>query len=203
MDYKDQLVLTGQINNVGDPIMTNVLTSYRAGIEITSGVKICKSLRWDMNMTFSRNKIKNFTEYVDHYDEYWEFISQKSENLGETDLSFSPNFIANSILKYEIFKNLDINFFTKYVSEQYIDNTSNNYRKLNAYLLNNIRIAYSLETDLIKEIGFYLMINNIFSEQYESNAWVYQYYVGDTHNNLFGFYPQAEINFIAGISLKF
>ncbi len=203
MDYKDQLVLTGEINNVGDPIMTNVPKSYRAGIEITSGLKIFKMLRWDMNMTFSQNKIQNFTSYVDHFDQNWEFVGQNKEELGETDLSFSPNFIGNSIFTFNPVKKLDICFITKYVGEQFIDNTSSDARKLDAYLLNNIRIGYSLKTNLTKHINFYLQVNNLFNEMYESNAWVYSYYLGDVQNNMFGFYPQAGINFLAGMSIRF
>jgi len=203
MDYKDQLVLTGEINNVGDPIMTNVTKSYRAGIELTSGLKICKKLRWDMNITFSRNKIKGFTAYTDHYDANWEFIEQRVEDLGETDLSFSPNFIGNSIFTFNPVKKLDISFITKYVGEQFIDNTSSKERMLKAYLLNNIRIGYNLKTKLTRQINFYLQVNNLFNEMYESNAWVYSYYLDDDRNNIFGFYPQAGINFLAGISVRF
>lgn len=203
MNYKDQLVLTGEINNVGNPIMTNADRSYRTGIEIASEIKIWSKLKWHANLTISQNKIKDFVEYVDRFDENWNFLGQKKNDIGETDLSFSPNFIGNSIFKYRIFKNLDISLITKYIGDQYIDNTSNNERKLDAYLLNDIRIAYNFKTQFTREIGFYLTVNNLFNEKYESNAWVYRYYLGNEHYNMFGFYPQAGINFLAGISVRF
>jgi len=203
MDYKEQLVLTGEINNVGDPIMTNVPKSYRAGIEITSGIKIWRMLRWDMNMTFSQNKIKDFTAFVDDYDANWNYQGQQEEYLGKTDLSFSPNFIGNSNFTFTPYKNLDLSFITKYVGKQFIDNTSSDDRSLDSYLVNNFRIAYNFTTKLTKDIAVYLMVNNIFSEKYESNAWVYSYYLGNDRNNMFGYYPQAGINFLAGVSVRF
>jgi iron complex outermembrane receptor protein len=203
MDYDDQLVLTGEINNVGDPVMTNVPKSYRAGIEIISGFKICKKLRWDMNFTLSRNKIKNFTSYIDQYDTDGEFAGQKSINLGETDLSFSPNYTGSSIFTFNPVKNLNISLISKYVGDQFIDNTSSRERMLKSYFLNNLQIRYSLKTKLTKDISLYFHLNNIFNKMYESNAWVYSYYISDIQYDVFGFFPQAGINFMAGISVKF
>ena len=203
MNYKDQLVLTGEINNVGAAIMTNVPKSYRTGLEISTGIKILENLNWDINATFSTNKIKDFTEYVDKYDENWNPKTQFSKYLGKTDLSFSPDIIAGSIFTYEIIENLYINFISKYVSRQYIDNTSNKDRSLDPYFVNNLSFNYSKKTKLFKEIGFHLMLNNIFSEKYETNAWVYRCFVGEKINVYDGYFPQAEFNFLAGISLKF
>ena len=198
MDYKDQLVLTGKINSVGDAIMINVPQSYRAGIEISSQYQIVDKLRWNINATYSENKIKNFTEYVDNWDTW----RQDSKQLGETDIAFSPKIIANSQLSYELLKNLHISFVSKFVDEQFIDNTSNNKRKLDSYLINNVRFNYSFKTKLIKEIGLNLMINNIFNQEYESKAWVYRYSTGGQEFAMDGYFPQAGINFLAGLILK-
>jgi len=200
MDYKDQLVLTGEINNVGAPIFTNVDKSYRAGIELVAGWKISEKFKWEVNGTFSKNKIKDFTEYVDNWSYPWEQIPT---NLGETDLSFSPGIIANSSLNYEPVKRLNLVLVTRYVGKQYIDNTSSDNRKLDPYFVNDFRINYSVTTNFIKEIGFYLMVNNIFSEKYESNAWIYRYYYEGEEAFMDGYFPQATINFLAGVSLKF
>ena len=200
MNYKDQLILTGEINNVGDPIMTNVPESYRAGIELAVSAKILQNLKWDVNATFSRNKIKNFTAYIDNWSPPYKQITEDS---GETDLSFSPDIIAGSIISYKPINNLNISFISKYVSRQYIDNTSNKYRSLDPYFVNNLIINYSFKTKFIKEIGFQLMINNIFNEEYETNAWVYRYYNEGKEYMMDGYFPQAGINFLAGINLKF
>ncbi|MCK4406742.1 MAG: TonB-dependent receptor [Bacteroidales bacterium] len=200
MNYKDQLILTGEINKVGNPIMTNVPKSYRAGIELAVGAKILQNLKWDINATFSRNKIKNFTAYIDNWSPPYKQITEDS---GETYLSFSPDIIAGSIISYKPINNLNISFISKYVSRQYIDNTSNKYRSLDPYFVNNLIINYSFKTRFIKEIGFQLMINNIFNEKYETNAWVYRYYYEDKEYMMDGYFPQAGINFLAGINLRF
>jgi iron complex outermembrane receptor protein len=200
MNYKDQLVLTGEINNVGGPIFTNVAESFRAGIELTAGWKISKKLKWEVNGTFSKNKIRDFTEYVDNWSLPYEQIPK---HLGQTDLAFSPEVIANSSLSYEPAGNLFLTLATRYVGKQYIDNTSSNSRKLDPWFTNDIRVNYSFTTNFIKEISFYLMVNNIFSEKYESNAWVYRYYYDGVESSLDGYFPQATVNFLAGVALKF
>ncbi len=199
MDYKNQLVLTGEINDVGSAIMTNVDKSYRTGMELSAGIKFNDNLKWDMNATFSKNKIKNFTQYVDNWDTW----GQDVNNLNETDLAFSPNIIANSIIKYNIKNRFSIKLISNYVDKQYIDNTANNERKLDAYFINNINIDYKFKTKLVKEINLSLMIKNIFNQEYETNAWVYQYTYENEHRVMDGYFPQAGINFLAGLTLKF
>jgi iron complex outermembrane receptor protein len=200
MQYKDQLVLTGEINDVGAPIMTNVPESYRAGIELAAGLKIFPRLKWNFNATFSSNKIKDFTEYVDNWSPPYE---QVTKELGNTDLSFSPNLITGSIIDWEPVDNLSFKLISKYVSRQYIDNTSDKNRSLDPYLVNDVSIIYSIKTTFIKEIGLTLMVNNIFNVEYESFAWVYRYYYNGKHHVIDGYFPQAGINFLTGINLKF
>ncbi len=200
MYYLDQLVLTGRINDVGDPVMENVDRSYRAGLELSAGIKLLKNLRWDFNVTLSTNKILNFTEYIDNWDVWPDQIINE---LGNTDIAFSPSFIAGSILSWEPFKKLDISIYSKYVGKQYIDNTSSNDRKLDPYFVNDLLIRYSLNFKSLKELGFSLKINNITNASYESNAWVYRYYSEGSYGVYDGYFPQAGINFLAGIDLKF
>jgi iron complex outermembrane receptor protein len=206
MAYKNQFVLTGKINNVGDPILNNVPESYRLGLEIVAGFKILKNLTWDLNATLSQNKIQNFTEYVDNWN-YWDDPEnetyQYQKNLGETDISFSPGVIAGSNITYKPIKGLAASFLTRYVGKQYIDNTSNDERSLDPYMVNDLKFVYTIKTDFIKEIGLMLSLNNIFGEEYESNAWVYRYVYGGEENSMFGFYPQAIFYLTGGVSLKF
>lgn len=199
MDYKNQLVLTGKVNNVGSAIMTNVDKSYRAGLELIGGVKINKFLSWNANVSFSQNKIKNFTEYVDNWDTW----SQDSTKLGTTDIAFSPNLVAASQIQISPLKNLDVLVNTKYVGKQYIDNTSNDYNSLDAYSTTDLVFNYHFQTKWIEKIGINLSINNIFNTKYASNAWVYSYNYGGERSVMDGYFPQAVINFMLGLDLRF
>ncbi|RLD47895.1 MAG: TonB-dependent receptor, partial [Bacteroidetes bacterium] len=206
MDYNNQLVLTGKINNVGAPVMTNVKDSYRAGIELQAGIRLAKRLTWDLNASFSQNKINNFIAYVDNWD-YWDDpdnqVYQYTDTIGTTDISFSPSITAGSLLNYEVIDDLHLSLVSNYVGKQYVDNTSSEDRKLNPYFLNDFRVQYTLRTNLIKEINFHFQLNNIFNVEYESNAWVYRYVSGGQESAQDGYFPQAPINYFVGIGLKF
>ncbi|MCX6234029.1 MAG: TonB-dependent receptor [Bacteroidetes bacterium] len=199
MNYKNQLVLTGEINNVGDPIMVNVPESYRIGAEITAGARIMKNLEWDANITLSRNKIHDFTEYIDN----WDSGMQDSTYNGTTDLSFSPEIIFHNLFRYEPVKNLTLTLESTYIGKQYIDNTSNDNHILEPYFLNNFRINYSIVTPVIRNINITLMANNIFNTDYETNAWIYKYNYEGRELYVDGYFPQAGINFMAGLTLLF
>ncbi len=200
MDYKNQLVLTGQINNVGDPILVNVPKSYRTGIELNGGLKIFKNLRWDLNLTLSQNKILNFVAYTDNWDLWPE---QNVDTIGTTDISFSPDIIGGSILSWEPLKSFRVSLQSKYVGRQYIDNSSNKERSLDPYFVNDLKFYYTFNPGIFKELSLMLSLNNILNTEYSSNAWVYPYYSGGTEYEDNGYFPQAKFNFMAGLSLKF
>jgi len=199
MSYQNQLILTGEINDVGAPIMTNVDNSYRAGLELMAGMKLTSKLKWDVNVTLSKNKIKDFTDYVDD----WDNGGQIATKLGTTDLAFSPEMIANSQLSWIAAKGLNVSLQSYSVSKQYIDNTSSNDRKLNGYLLNNLKFTYRVPQKFAKEFNLHLMVNNLFDTKYENNAWVYSYVYGGERFAMDGYFPQAGINFMAGLDIKF
>lgn len=199
MYYQNQLILTGEINDVGAAIMTNVDNSYRAGIELMAGLKLTQALKWDVNVTLSQNKIKDFTEYVDD----WDNGGQLATKLGTTDLAFSPSFVANSQLSWMAAKGLKVNLQTNSVSKQYIDNSSSNDRKLNGYLVSNLNVSYQIKQKFAKEMSLHLIVNNLFDVQYESNAWVYSYIYDGHRWAMDGYFPQAGINFMAGLNIKF
>ena len=202
MNYHDQLVLTGMINNVGEAIMTNVPESYRTGIEITSAANVFKWLNWNINGTLSMNKIRDFTEFVDNYDSLWNFTGQDSSFLGTTNLSFSPGVLLTNTFVFMPFRNFSISFISRFVGKQYTDNTSSNDRVLRPWFVNNISMAYILKTKVFRELGFNLMVNNLFSSKYESNAWVYRYNFNGQSSEMNGFFPQALINFLVGVTIK-
>lgn len=199
MNYKNQLVLTGKLNDVGAYNRTNVAKSYREGIEAEFGIKILNSLFWNGNATISRNKIKNFNEYVDNYDS----TAQRINTYKLSDIAFSPNVIIGSTLTFEPLKNLKFSFISKYVGAQFLDNTSSSARKLDAFFVNNLRINYSFKTKYIHEIGLTACINNLFSEKYESNGYTYGYIYGGAHTVENFYYPQAGANYLIGLTLKF
>ncbi len=206
MDYKDQLVLTGEINDVGAAIMTNVEDSYRSGIELMTGWRILDFARWDFNVTLSENKIENFVTYVDNWN-YWSDPDnepfQIEENSGSTDLSFSPAAIAGSNLDFEIFSGFHAAIVSKYVSRQFIDNTASMERSLDPYFLNDINMKYRLNLPFAEVIEFRFLINNIFNVSYETNAWIYRYYLDGNNYTMDGYFPQAGRNFMAGFKIKF
>ncbi len=199
MNYKNQLIVTGQINDVGAYIHTNVAKSYRQGIEAELGWQPYKKISWLANIAVSQNKINNFQEFIDNYDTG----AQEKQLYKKTDIAFSPNLIAGSTISLEPFNNFKLSFISKYVGSQYLDNTSAASRKLNAFFVNDVRINYVIKTPLIPEIGLILAVNNIFSEQFESNGYSYGYiYNGDRVTENF-YFPQAGINFLAGVRITF
>lgn len=199
MLYSNQLILTGEINDVGAPIMVNVEDSYRAGIELMAGAKLTQNLKWDVNLTLSKNKIKNFSEFVDD----WDNGGQVENKLGTTDIAFSPDAIANSQVSWMAVKGLNISLQSYAVSKQYIDNTSSEDRKLDGYFLNNLNMSYSLPQKFAREFNLRLMVNNLLNTQYENNAWVYSYMYEGHRFAMDGYFPQAGIHFLAGIDIKF
>jgi iron complex outermembrane recepter protein len=206
MAYKDQLVLTGEINDVGAPMTTNVPESYRMGIELAGAAILNHWLKMDFHAALSRNKIKDFTEYVDNWDYDPGDPAQplQFENyLGETDLAFSPMLVAGGTVTLTPFKQAEIAVGGKYVGKQYIDNTSNNQRLLNPYFVNDLRLNYAFRPGSIKEARISLMVNNLFNVKYETNAWIYRYYFGGEESFMDGYFPQAGIHFLAGLSILF
>ncbi len=199
MQYKDQLILTGKISEIGEPLTTNIPDSYRTGIELTAGVKITGWLQWKGNLTLSENKIKDFTEYdIDD----WDTGGTIDNYLGTTDIAYSPNITAGSLFSFT-YKNWTAGLQTSYVGEQFVDNTSSNDRKLDDYCFTNLNIGYSWKLKGIKSIDFNLAVNNIFNAKYSSNGYVwYSWYEGGERMNDLRYFPQAGINVLGGITIK-
>ncbi len=199
MYYKNQLVLKGNINDVGAYIRSNIDQSYRAGIELEGAVNIGKKVKFAGNITFSQNKVIDFVEYIDDYDNG----GQEVNTYYRTDISFSPNLIAAATLSYEPVKNLVFSLQNKYVGKQYLDNTSNEARKLNGFTTQNLLINYSFKIPYVKEISLRLMVNNIFNTMYEPNGYTFSYIYGGQKTTENYYYPQAGINVMGGVGIKF
>ena len=202
MDYKDQLVVTGEINNVGNSIMMNVDKSYRLGLEGSLAYQANRYFALDLNFALSQNKIIDFVDYVELYDEEWNYLGQSKNNLGTTDISFSPNVICGLNLKVTPIRYFDIVFQEKYVGRQYIDNTSTLSRSLDPYFTSNVNINYEWKQSLFKTLNFNLAINNIFNNKYCSNAWVYKAIVDGSEYIEDGYFPQAGINIMFGVIVE-
>jgi len=199
MDYTNQLILTGELNDVGSSIRTNVDKSYRAGAELVANVLISKKVKLNLNATYSQNKINNFTEVLYDYTNGFDVIENKYSN---TDIAFSPNIISAASIEYNPLKGLNLMLQTKYVGDQFLDNTSNKNRKIKAYNTVDARISYTLFPKKINSISINLLVNNLFNTLYSSNGYTYSYIYGDLITENF-YYPQAGTNFLVGMTVKF
>ena len=198
MLYEDQLVVTGQINDVGGVVRENVPNSSRLGIELEGGVSITSNFSWAANATFSKNKIENYTEFIDDYDNG----GQIERNFSDTDIALSPSIIANSILGFSE-NGMTTELTTKYVSKQYLDNTQNDARSIDPYLVNDLRISYAFTNlSFAKGITANLMINNLLDEKYETNGYTFGYVFGGEQRFNY-YYPQAGRNFLLQVKWEF
>ena len=203
MDYKEQLVLTGELNEIGEPLAANIPDSYRAGIELMAGVSLPCGFSWDANATLSRNRIKEFTEvlYDDNTYERWEI------NHGETRLSFSPEVIVNSNITYN-WRGFDISLQSHYVGKQYMSNCDQEEHRLDAYFVNNLRLAYTFALPKTKSITIGATIYNLFDHEYESNGYAGSGYYTNADGtreryNYAGYAAQAGINVLGHINIEF
>lgn len=199
MNYKDQLILTGKINDVGAYTRTNIPQSYRAGIELLAGVKLSEWINLAGCVSVSRNKIKNFTEYIDDYDNG----DQQTKNYTHTDISFSPNVIANGSVNILPVKNAEISFLSKYVGRQFLDNTFQKSRSLNPFYIQDIRLSYSLEKKLLKtNTSIIIQLNNIFNKMYEPNGYTFSYISNGNVTTENYYFPMAGFNCMMGLNIR-
>ncbi|MEZ7918393.1 MAG: TonB-dependent receptor [Patiriisocius sp.] len=200
MDYKDQLVLTGQLDDSGGFIRETSGNSYRAGLEVEGDFRVLKQLHVRPNIALSSNKNKDYTTSRDG-----ELV-----NLGTTNISFSPSFIAGNSIDYSPTQNLQVALLSKYVGEQYLGNIDSQTSKLDAYFLNDFSVNYTItNVSFAKSLVLQGLVNNIFDVKYISNGYFYTYdddfSTPGTVTTIegAGFYPQAGINFLVGATLTF
>ena len=198
MLYKDQLVLTGKINDVGSYTRTNVPYSYRMGIELQGSYAFTNWLNAAANISLSKNKIKDFTEYIDNYDDG----TQQAVAHHNIDISFSPSVIASGVVNILPSKNMELNLMSKYVGEQFLDNTQNDKRSLGAYFLQDARAAYTIRNFLFKECNISVAVYNIFNKKYEPNGYTFSYIYSGAFTTENYYYPMAGTNFMIGLNLK-
>ncbi|MGB3606701.1 TonB-dependent receptor [Psychroserpens sp.] len=201
MLYNEQLVLTGQIDNVGNPIRTNSGDSYRLGLEVDAAVAITETFSIQPNFTISSNKNQ----------ETFESVNGVVENLGKTDISFSPEFIAANAFVFQPKAGFQMSLLSKFVGEQFMSNTENKDSKLESYFVNDFNITYEwTPKSIFKSVVISGLVNNIFGEEYVSNGYFGTFDFEDdtsptgiTSGFFAGFYPQATTNFLVGLTLRF
>jgi|WetSurSiteA1Bulk_404760.scaffolds.fasta_scaffold02739_4 iron complex outermembrane recepter protein len=203
MIYKDQLVPTGELNNVGYPIMTNVEKSYRAGAEFVAGLIPAEFITWNFSMTLSQNKIINFIEYYTDYNTSDWSSEYKSMELGKVDIAYSPSVTGSSDLALQLIHIIRLHFISKYVGKQYFDNTMNSARMLDPYLVNNVRVDIEPKTKHLRGAAFQIILNNIFNSKYESNAYGGNWFEDGIEKTWSYYFPQAGFNFMLKLGLKF
>lgn len=203
MDYKDQLVITGQLSDTGNPLSVNVPKSYRMGIELQASLRPLRWFDWNINATLSRNRIKNFVEYI--YEDEW--TNPIAFELGNTPIAFSPDFTMANAFNFHV-KGFDASLDSRYVSKQYMTNARNNEQKLDAYFVTDLHLGYTFKKLLgTKGIRLGLAVYNLFNEKYENNGYAGSGYYLDNGKPVIyrysGYAAQATTNVIGSITVKF
>ena len=210
MNYKDQLVQTGQVSDIGELLTTNVAHSYRAGSEMVAGYEAARWLSFEGNAALSANKISDFDEYVDAYDDDWNELQPVVNHYDNSTLAFSPSLLLNGFININVGK-LSATWHTNFVSRQYLDNTESKSRSLPSFSQSNITASYTLAFDNcafgIRETVFGVTLNNIFNRHYAASGWAYSAIVGNTHPNdsryyQIGYTPMAGFTVMGSVTLK-
>lgn len=203
MQYKDQLVLTGKINDVGAYTRQNVPNSFRRGVELEAAYQPLEKLLISGNLTLSQNKIEAFTEYVDAVDASYNELPQTEIQYKNTDLAFSPSVTGAAMITVLPVKGLGVDVLGKYVGRQYLDNTETVTRSLDAYGVMDLRMRYDLPLQRGPKIRLHFMVNNLLNKKYEANGFTYSMNVGGVRTVSNSYFPQAGTNFLGGVTLGF
>ena len=203
MLYKDQLVVTGQLSDTGNPLSVNVPDSYRMGIELQGALRPCEWFDWQFNLTLSRNRIKNFVEYI--YEDEW--TNPISFDLGDTPIAFSPDIIFNNAFNFK-YRDFDASLNSRYVGKQYMNNARSEAALLDSYFVSDLHLGYSFRNLIgIKELRLGFSIYNLFNEKYFNNGYAGAgYTVVDGKKEIYryaGYAAQAPTHVMATMSLKF
>jgi len=198
MYYRNQLVLTGKINDVGAYARQNIPNSYRMGIEMQGSAVVSSLISLAANLTFSQNKIKRFTEYIDDYD-----TGKQNEIVHtNTDISFSPSVVGGATITLNPIKNGSVSLVSKYVGRQYLDNTQNNARSLDPYYVQDVRVSYIFLKKVFKEMRLIAQVGNVFNNRYEPNGYTFSYLYNGTQSTENFYYPMAGTNIMMALNIK-
>ena len=202
MEYKNQLIVTGEINDVGGNIRTNAKKSRRFGIEISNSTNT-GTFRVNSSITLSKNYVFDFDEIMYDYGPEFDKFKTIRNNYTKTHLAFSPGIITNNVIEWKTNKYLNISLKSKYIGKQYLDNTSNINRIIKSYFINDLEFESRLTHKLFKNVLFKFQINNIFDRLYTSNGYTFGYFAGQEYEVRENYlYPQAGRNFMLSINVK-
>ncbi|MCP9236444.1 TonB-dependent receptor [Lewinella sp. JB7] len=200
MLYRDQLVLTGSLNDVGEYVRTNVPNSYRLGLELQAGTKLTDHLTLGGNLTLSRNRIGEYTEILDDYDGNFEYLGQTQITREDAPLSFSPDVTGALEIAYDRTvrrHGFGASLQTKYVGDRYVDNSGAEESKLDGYYYTDLRLSYRLD----QRYRLTFLLRNLTDQLYSSNGWSYRYRFDGAPTTLRGMYPQAGRNFMLSLGV--
>lgn len=203
MDYKNQLVVTGQLSDTGNALSVNVPDSYRMGIELQGAIRPVDWFNWQINATLSRNRIRNFTEYI--YEDEWQ--NPITFDRGNTTIAFSPDFILHNALNFNV-SGFEASLMSRYVSSQYMNNAESEEAKLDSYFVSDLALAYTFKNlASIRELRLGVTVYNIFNEKYCNNGYAGAgYYIDNGEPEVYryaGFAAQATANVLATVTLTF
>ncbi len=203
MQYDNQMVQTGRLNETGYRLNENVKNSFRQGVELESSYLFADN-KWrvDGNLTLSRNKIKDYTAWYDVYDENWSVIGQQSETMKNTTISYSPSAVGMLALGWQPLRDLHFNLNGKYVGKQYLDNTQNDERSLSGYFVSNFSTGYTFRLARAGEIGLQLFVNNLLNNAYASQSIMRDTQGNEISSSYIGYYPQAMRNVMVKVTVK-
>lgn len=197
MKYDNQLILTGKLNDVGAYSRTNIKDSYRAGVELEGKINLNKWFNVYANICMSTNRVKDFIEYTDDYDNG----GQISFRYNKSDIALSPGVTSLVKLTAHPIKNAEVNLTGRYTGKQFLDNTSNNSRSLNSFFVQDLQLSYLLEKHFFRETSFVLQLNNIWNKKYEPNGYTYSYFYGNNLVTENFYFPMAGRNFMLGVKV--
>ncbi|WP_273447776.1 TonB-dependent receptor [Neolewinella agarilytica] len=230
MAYQDQLVVTGELNDVGELVRTNVAESFRLGLELQGGYRVSDNFTIGGNLALSRNRVKAYTEFLDSYDENFGWLGQDAVEREDTPLAFSPSVVGALDLNYRMVNtrlhNLEAGLQTKYVGERFVDNSGTEGAALEAYNYTDLRLSYSFDFGARRDVALpespmnpgadwtmpakrgpklrlTLLVRNLTDQLYVSNGWSYRYNFAGEETLLKGMYPQAGRNVLVGLGLDF
>lgn len=205
MVYRDQLVLTGRLNQIGEPVVENVPDSYRFGLELEAAWQVCDLLRWDANLSLSRNRIKDYTAYL--YDADGDWATTEPVHVGATPISFSPAVVFNNIFTLT-WKRLTAMLHSQYVSRQYLDNLGTRESSIDGYFLTHLNLNYTFTLSAMRELTVGATVYNLFNNKYETNGYAQTTFTRNQDGSLTyvhdpRYYPMAGINFLLHATLRF
>lgn len=198
MKYRDQLVPTGKINDVGAYTRINIPDSYRTGVEMHANATILPWFDVMANLALSRNKVKNFTEYYDDYDNG----GQKTVFHPNSDIAFSPSVVGGAGIEIKPVKNATIALNGKYVGRQYLDNSSSIDRSIDGYYVQDLRLSYAIADKIFKSTTFIFQVNNVFDKKYEANGYTFSYQYGGSLVTENYYFPMAGTNVMFAVNIS-